>query len=732
MYKPFPITVDTMKKVENQMFTINTNDLNTPKLIITILQEGQPVILSDGVKVRIAIKKPNSQIVFLDCEIVDASEGTCEVNLTTQAYVIEGNHTAEILVYYAPDSVSVTARFSYTTIKGLFDEGTTESSNDFQTLNKIVYDAETAQMKASEHEKNAFQSAKNAAISEANNNQTVVETVEARANFPTLKDRLSDFDKKVSGAGDVYFPMYTPQMRGATGKVEQDATAIIQSILDIAITRGAVYCHIPKGTYRLTNRLFLSTNTKIVMDKGVTLIRDHPAGWFVNGKPGDSFTGYNGNGNITIEGGVLDGNLVNHNNYFNAIGLARGQNIVLRNIEIRDVRGAHAVDLNACKDVLIEKCRFKGYDINYTVNGDGGSKEREAIQISAHTEGGFNFFGTWDGLPCENVTVRDNYFGKSDNLPAYPAGVGNHGHTFDKYNKNIRVYDNTFDGMTFAGVRPFVFHNTWIKGNTFIDCENGVRFSNSDGGTGTPQAGKNVTIESNLFINSKKRDIYLVGQEKGGVAAKVKNIQILNNISESYEGTVNENVYLSFCDNVLIQGNTSRAAYRFVMATYCNNVKIKDNNTYDLTTEIAYVNDDGTYVGLGYTKDFYISGNRGEKNGRSGFLLTGVDGIDANSNILIDPTIETTNTRSGFSLTGGSKNGRIYNNKVQGANQKYGIDITSTCSDIQTFNNDLVGLTKPMSNASIGGFEGTYMHSANGTRYKLTVTDAGAPLFTAG
>ncbi|YCI76202.1 hypothetical protein M1D47_21830 [Bacillus sp. R1-10] len=56
------------------------------------------------------------------------------------------------------------------------------------------------------------------------------------------------------------------------------------------------------------------------MDKGVWPLRDHNAGFFINGRTGDSFTGYNGNGNITIEGGTLDGTLQL------VISIARGLN----------------------------------------------------------------------------------------------------------------------------------------------------------------------------------------------------------------------------------------------------------------------------------------------------------------------------------------------------------------------------------------------------------------------
>ncbi|MGE7651220.1 BppU family phage baseplate upper protein [Peribacillus frigoritolerans] len=744
MFKPYTITVDTMKKVQNNMFTINTNDLNTPKIIINIKQNGVPVILADGVKVRLEVKKPDNKLVFQDCTIIDPEEGLCTVVLNSEAFEVQGKHEAELMVYYSLDRIAVTSKFAYTAIKGLFNPETIESSNSFSAFNQIVFDAQTAEQNASEHEQNALLSAQQAKLSEDKTNQTVVETIEARTNgqgktFASLKERMNDFDFKVSGAGDVYFPMYTPQQKGAKGDGIQDDTPYIQGILYIAISKGAVYCHIPKGVYRITSKLIVSKNTKIIMDKQARLLRDHSSGWFINGRTGDSFTGYNGNGNITIEGGILDGNLTKHYKHYNAIGLARGQNIVLRDIEIIDVRGAHAVDMNACKDVLIEGCKFKGYDINYTVDGDGVSYYREAIQIANHTDAGFNNFGAFDAQPCENVTVRDCYFGKSDNFPAYPTAVGNHSAVVDLYMKNIRIYKNTFDGMTYAGLRPYKFENTMIRNNTFINCETGIRYSNPSGnGTydgGKAQSGKNTVIQGNHFIRSKSRDIYIVGWVKDGITARVKNIQILDNI---FEGVSNaETMYLSFCEDVLIRGNISNITSRFVMGYYSINVSIKDNLVSGITNEVVYVSDataDGStsYVGLGYTKDYYISGNRVENCGRSAFNLSGLDGLEVHSNIVINATTETVGTRSVIVATASTRNGRIYNNKVRGANQKYGVDISAGCQNIQTFNNDLVGSIKPMQNNSVGGFEGTYMHSANGTRYKMTVSDAGAPVFIVG
>ena len=293
--------------------------------------------------------------------------------------------------------------------------------------------------------------------------------------------------------------------------------------------------------------------------------------------------------------------------------------------------------------------------------------------------------------------------------------------------------------MTYAGVRPYKFENTWIKNNTFIGCEMGIRYSNPNGnGTydgGKAQSGKNTVIQGNHFIKSKNRDIYIVGNVKDGITARVKNIQILDNIFEGLSTA--ETMYLYLCEDILIRGNISNITSRFVMGYYSINVTVKDNIVNGITNEVVYVSDataDGStsYVGLGYTKDYYISGNRVGNCGRSVFNMSGLDGLEVHSNVIINSTTETVGTRSAIVASASSKNGRIYNNKVRGENQKYGVELTSGCQNIQTFNNDLVGLTKPMANNSVGGFEGMYMHSANGTRYKMTVSDAGVPVFTVG
>ncbi|MRX70841.1 DUF2479 domain-containing protein [Bacillus lacus] len=141
MYKVFDVVVDTMQKSKHNNIVINTNDLKSAKLNITINQSLRPFVLT-GATVRIAIVKPDAKTVFQDCTITDATKGKCEVTLNSQAYIIKGLYVAEIMVYIGSDKVAVTGTFTYSVQKGILSGSTLESTNDWQAINKAIVDAE--------------------------------------------------------------------------------------------------------------------------------------------------------------------------------------------------------------------------------------------------------------------------------------------------------------------------------------------------------------------------------------------------------------------------------------------------------------------------------------------------------------------------------------------------------------------------------------------------------------
>ncbi|USK66312.1 BppU family phage baseplate upper protein [Peribacillus frigoritolerans] len=141
MFKNFPVIVDTVQKSKLNNIVVNSNDLKTFKLTITINQFNKPIDLT-GATVRIAIVKPDNKTVFQDCTITDPITGLCEVVLDTQAFIIAGVYIAEVMIYFGADTVAVTGRFSYSVSKGILDNTTVESTNDWQAINQAIVNAE--------------------------------------------------------------------------------------------------------------------------------------------------------------------------------------------------------------------------------------------------------------------------------------------------------------------------------------------------------------------------------------------------------------------------------------------------------------------------------------------------------------------------------------------------------------------------------------------------------------
>jgi len=541
---------------------------------------------------------------------------------------------------------------------------------------------------------------------------------------------------------------------GAKGDGLNDDTSAIQNMLTIAKTLGGVEVIIPDGTYKLTATLRVYGNTKLKMSKNAKLLRCHTASFFVNGDATDSFTLYAGHSNITVEGGVLDGNILAFPEGFNAFGLARGKGLTFRDIEIRDVVYAHAFDINACDDILIDNCRFLGFKDN-TV--DNSRYYAEAIQISNHTSLGFSGFGAWDGYPTRNIKITNCYFGASGTTGtvSWGAAIGGHGAVYDTYNSDILISGNTFDGMTYAGVRDFKFRDVRIVNNAFLGCVYGIAFSNASAGSesskrgdGTqsnlPQSGDGLIVMGNQFKDTVKSNIYINGQVSVGNITKAKNIDISHNqfINQSKTDGY-DNIYIKWVDKVKFTDNIVDGSYRGFNVQYSSNVDIDQNQINDCKYEGIWVYEDaaeggGVYQNLGYTSKINIRHNKVEGTGRTAIMVQYTDDFDLIDNKIYSPATELDNNWDGINCSSSAKNGRILDNKIRmatsGNQNKYGIEVTGSCSNIQVFNNDAEGKTGrqflPSSVPSV--WAGYYIHSANGTRYKVTVSDAGAQVITAG
>jgi hypothetical protein len=377
-------------------------------------------------------------------------------------------------------------------------------------------------------------------LTTGNLNSSQISSLKCTEEFnKSLSYRSSIDNERRSKAQMVFIDLSQPPYE-VKGDGVKDYTKAIQQAFNAAKTQRKVQVSIPQGVYKITKRLVIYQNTHIKMARNTKLLRCHSAGFFINGNSKDVFYGYKGNGNITIEGGVLDGNITKYKSPFNAVGLAHGASIKIKNVVFKDVIKYHAIDMNGCKNVLIENCRFEGF--KDTVSDDS-NYFREAIQIANHTSFGFANFGAFDGTPCENVTIKSCYFGPSGTpkTKSWNVAIGNHYAVNDSYTSNIKIINNKFKAINYTAVRLFKFNNCKVYGNVFEDCTRSITVSsvkantassqNKDGSqSGKPQAGKGYEILNNTFKNTIKENIYAKGAVKGKVRARIRGIIIKDNL----------------------------------------------------------------------------------------------------------------------------------------------------------------------------------------------------------
>ena len=561
---------------------------------------------------------------------------------------------------------------------------------------------------------------------------------------------------------------------GAIGDGINDDTKAIQQALDIAKVNGYVNVVIPNGKYKITSTLTIYKNTYLKLSAKAEIIRCHKASFIKNIETGisplsDPDDVYSGNGNLVIDGGVFDGNILNQSFVFgsldtstggyNGIYLAKAKNIVIKNAVFKDIVSCHAIDVNTIDGLIVDNCRFLGY-----VNGttDLSRDYSEAIQISCvYTSD--DVAGKADGTPSKNIKISNCYFGNSGTegyatwksglyIKAEPwcTGVGEHSCSYDKYVNNIKITNNTFEGMTYAGVRPFKFKNTLINGNTFIDCNVDIKFSNPNG-TGAssnkytwneseqktdvevinlPQSGCGLTVTNNTFINSKTSVLVCYGHPSSSFIAKFKDVTFSDNtiIRDGDTHSLGNLIDLYWCSNVHINNCTINNCKRGVYLSLCDNSIVRNVFVDNALYEGIFLGESTSgYTGLGHSFNNIVDNCIVKNTHYTGIRFDGQLNSVVKYCYLSNVSNLEDNVRSGILLGAGSNDCVVSNNIVKKGlvnRNQYGISITSSCSNCQTFNNNVEGATKPIFLQSNTSFDGYYMD--NGSRkYKVTLNSSG-------
>lgn len=225
----------------------------------------------------------------------------------------------------------------------------------------------------------------------------------------------------------------------------------IQRALD---TKGSCIIFKP-GIYQITTPLFIDTGIKVI-GEGAILRQAGRINHLLMTRVSKNTSKYLGVHDITIEGLAFEA-MAKYATKLNLLTLWHAKNITLRNLTMLDAYKFHALEINACKDVLVENSNFLGY------YSDHRADFREQIQIDFASESALFLFEKgsrcYDNTCCEDIIIRGcNFDGhKSSNgrtiRPAASQCIGNHCQPSEgRKHKNILIENNIFHGE--GGTNP--------------------------------------------------------------------------------------------------------------------------------------------------------------------------------------------------------------------------------------------------------------------------------------
>ncbi|MFT4029577.1 MAG: glycosyl hydrolase family 28-related protein [Protaetiibacter sp.] len=255
---------------------------------------------------------------------------------------------------------------------------------------------------------------------------------------------------------------------GAVGDGVTDDTAALQDAL--AAAEGATL-YFDASSYVVSDLLTVRQGTTL-RGRGATIVRktgysheilgnwQHGATW--DWADGDTTTtGYNGSGDITIDGITFDGNAGAEPS--NIVSFVHCQNIVIRDCVFLDCTADHHLELNSTRHARVSNCQFLGFRPNA-----GISVRKEAIQIDwAHPSLGMG--GARDGTMSADISIEGCYFGPDDRGNRAPnIAVGTHQEaSAGSVHENLRVLNCVGTGLNHAGTRWVNTRGLRVVGNEF-------------------------------------------------------------------------------------------------------------------------------------------------------------------------------------------------------------------------------------------------------------------------
>lgn len=296
---------------------------------------------------------------------------------------------------------------------------------------------------------------------------------------------------------------------------------LLRSYLEQLEKKGGGTLVLKKGTYTISNTLYVPSNVTIKMKDGVKLVKGKKTGTsqFVAAKsmfqlirPSKAskkgvYGKYNGEKNISFIG---EGTATIDMKYIKdgiAIIMGHNKNIKVENIQFKNMYSGHFIEMDASDHVLIRNNTFIDSKASENIN-------KEAINLDTpdkSTQGWSQTWSKFDKTANKNVTIENNTFKNLD------RAVGTHKYSEAKYHDKVVIQNNKIEKTRSDAIRLMNWSNAQIKNNTIKNVENGKVDTRGILASGAI----NPTIKNNTF-QKVGRTVQLMAWKNSGPGSAYK------------------------------------------------------------------------------------------------------------------------------------------------------------------------------------------------------------------
>ena len=467
----------------------------------------------------------------------------------------------------------------------------------------------------------------------------------------------------------------TDVMFGADGTDEADDREAIQKALNMAKTvSGMITVQVPDGTYYLGSALTIYSNTQLVLSSKAIIRRMNDSNlMLVNGSiTGSNEGGYNRSKNLTITGGIWDGNS-DGSHYANMFYLFHAENVTISGITMKKCCGNHFIELAAVKKATITGCSFNDY-IPYSISNESSTSEisrtSEAIQLDFAGANSSSGAVPSDNTECQNITVTNCTF--SNCL----SGIGNHhaGEAGSRHHTDYTFNNNTFTNIHHTCINLYAVDNADIENNT---ANNVNRFMCVVSNNGNTIISKNIITEGNVTTQATTSEgscieinasqgIHIFDNEMDGFE---NSILVLNATAEIVNNSISNSLQAGIC---LENGSSGSITENSIINCSTHGINVIGSDQVTVSDNaVGKIIKHG--IKIDNSDDAVLSGNNISSAGQYGITI-----ITSNNFIADGNTIDTIG-KSGIGI--GNSSGNTVNNIITNC-EEYNIFSYGTNSGI--------------------------------------------------